>query len=124
MVTIIQDTTTTDVQELLEDLDGGTFSQNLGKALSKVALGVVTHSKEGEITIKMKLKQIGETTQVNIEHTLGMLVPTKYGKQTDSSTKHTPMHVGVGGKMTLLPNGNLPGNQRNMFDRKGDVDNA
>jgi len=111
----------TDVDEFIEDLDGGVFKEKLAMILSDVALAVVTNEKEGTVNIKMKIKQIGEGSQVNFETTTEFKKPSKYGSKGESSTKNTPMHVGFGGKVTLFPDGKISGNQQSFIDRKGDV---
>lgn len=58
----------TNLQNLLPDLDGGIFEQKISTMLSDVALGVVTHGRQGKITIEFDLQQIGETQQVNCKH--------------------------------------------------------
>ena len=52
----------TDIQQFVEDLDGGQFSADLGKILTAVGIAVCDHSAGGEVTIKLKMKQIGKVS--------------------------------------------------------------
>lgn len=83
----------TDTNEFINSLNGGVFSQQLGRALSDVAAGVIDHGKQGEITIKLKLKQIGQSHQVAVTHTLDFVQPTKRGKKREDTTLDTPLYV-------------------------------
>lgn len=95
---------TTDISVLLGELNGGVFEQQINRALTDVAANVCTHGKAGELTLKFKLKQIGEGSQVNVTHSLKSVVPKARGKITEESATDTPLHVGSGGKLTLFPN--------------------
>ena len=83
----------TDPTEFLNSLNAGVFAQQLGRALSDVAAGVVTEGKPGEVTLKFKLKQIGQSHQVAVTHTLDFVQPTKRGKKREDTTLDTPMYV-------------------------------
>lgn len=87
----------TDTSEFINSLNAGVFSQQLGRALSDVAAGVVEHSKQGQVTITFKLKQIGQSNQVAIDHTLDFVQPTKRGKKREDTTLQTPMYVTANG---------------------------
>lgn len=87
----------TDTSEFINSLNAGVFSQQLGRALSDVAAGVVEHSKQGQVTITFKLKQIGQSNQVAIDHTLDFVQPTKRGKKREDVTLQTPMYVTANG---------------------------
>lgn len=93
----------TDPGELLANLNAGVFAQQIGRALSDVAAGVVDHGKAGEVTIKLSLKQIGESHQVSIDHKLSYLVPTKRGKRTEETSLKTPMYVTGDGLQLFQP---------------------
>lgn len=88
---------------LLEDLGGGTFSQKITRALSDVALGVAAHGKKGSVTIQFDLERIGESNQVKCAHKLKYTKPTGKGKLIEDNTDITPLHVGAGGVLTLFP---------------------
>lgn len=94
----------TNIAEMLGELNGGVFEQQINSAISDVALGVVTNGKPGEITIHLKLKQIGDSNQVAVTHKLAFVKPTVRGKIAEDLTADTPMHVGAGGTLTLFPN--------------------
>lgn len=107
---------TTDVSEFFSDLDAGVFEQKLSRALSDVAAGVIDNHAEGQVIIKMNLKQIGGSNTVNIKHSLTFKKPTINGDVTEKDITETPMHVGAGGRMTLFPE-----NQEQMFDKHGQI---
>lgn len=87
----------TDTNEFINSLNAGVFSQQLGRALSDVAAGCVEHSKVGQVTVTFKLKQIGQSNQVNVSHTLDYVQPTKRGKKREDTTLDTPLYVTANG---------------------------
>jgi hypothetical protein len=96
----------TSMESLLDELNGGVFRQQLERALSDVALGVVTHGdkgKKGKVTITFDMARIGESNQVNLKHTLDYKAPTARGKRSEDLACETPMHVGRDGALTLMP---------------------
>lgn len=93
----------TDVSNFMGDLNAGIFEKQLGAVLSDVASGVVMNSKQGEVTIKLKIKQISDTQQVNISHSIDYKTPTAKGHRTELSEGATPMHVLKGGCISLMP---------------------
>lgn len=95
--------TPTDVSNFIGDLNAGIFEKQLGAVLSDVAAGVVLNNKQGEVTIKLKIKQISDTQQVNISHSIDYKTPTAKGHRTELSEGATPMHVLRGGKISLMP---------------------
>lgn len=103
----------TKVAEFLDDLDGGVFSEKLATALSDVGAGVTTHGKSGSVTVTLSFKQIGNSNQVQIDHTLKYTKPTAKGKVSEENSTATPMHVGKGGALSLWPE-----NQDDMFRQK------
>lgn len=92
----------TNLQELLPDLDGGVFEQKISSMLSEVALGVVTHGRQGKVTIEFDMKQIGETSQIAMKHTLKYQKPTKRGKATEEDSTETPLYVANNGDLALF----------------------
>jgi hypothetical protein len=94
----------TDLTELLPDLNGGVFEQQINGALSDIAANVCTHGKKGELVIKFAMKQIGEGNQVALTHSLKSVVPKARGKVTEETSTETPLHVERGGKLSLYPN--------------------
>jgi len=96
----------TDFRELLTELNAGIFEQQINAALSDVALGTALHGdkgKTGEVTIKLKLQRIGESSQVAMKHTLSFSKPTPRGKATEEATTETPLYVCRGGKLSVMP---------------------
>lgn len=104
----------TNFADLLGDLNAGVFAQQIERALSDTALGVVTTGKGGRVTITLDLKQIGESNQVAVAHKLSYLRPTAKGRATEEYTTETPMHVGPRGALSLFPH-----QQSEMFSREG-----
>jgi len=88
---------------LLNDLDGGTFSGVCDRALRDVALGVAVTGKVGKVTIEFNLKRIGESNQVACTSVIKYQKPTSKGKATEDFASITPLHVGYGGKLSLFP---------------------
>lgn len=105
----------TPVGQFFEDLDGSQFERELGKVLSAVSAAVVDHNKTGEVKITLKMKQIGGSHQIQVEHSLAYERPTARGKQTEKSTGITPMYVGAGG-ITFFPD-----NQGQLLGKTGQV---
>lgn len=83
----------TDTNEFLNSLNAGVFAQQVGRALSDVASGVVDHGKAGQVVLTFKLKRIGESNQVAITHTLDFIEPTRRGKRREDTSLDTPMYV-------------------------------
>jgi hypothetical protein len=86
-----------DPGELLANLNAGVFAQQVGKAISDVAAGVVDHSKKGQVIIVLDMTQIDGSHQVSIQHTLKYTAPTKRGKRYEDTSLKTPMHVTANG---------------------------
>ena len=93
----------TDVNDFFGSLNAGVFAQQVGRALSDVAAGVIDHSKQGQVTITLKMKQIGQSNQVAVSHTLDFVQPTKRGKKREDTTLDTPLYVTEQG-LTLFQN--------------------
>lgn len=83
----------TDTPEFINSLNAGVFSQQVGRALSDVAAGVVDNGKVGQVVLTFKVKRIGESNQVTITHTLDYTQPTKRGKKREDTSLDTPMYV-------------------------------
>lgn len=93
----------TNIEQLTEELDGGAFMARVGRALSEAAAGCVNHRQKGEVTVTFKIKPIGDSRQVEIDHTVTFVEPTPRGKRTETHTTSTPMYVTSKGKLTLFP---------------------
>lgn len=104
----------TDVSQFIADLDGGVFEQKLAHMLSQVAAATIDHGRQGSISIELKMKQIGSSHQVQVDHVLKYKRPTKRGTQSEDEATSTPMHVGTGGKLSFFPE-----KQGQMFDKAG-----
>ncbi len=103
----------TDVDTLFQELDAGILAQRLGKALSHVGLGVVNTGKKGKVTLTFAFEQIGESNQVEIDHTLKVEEPTPKGKLIEENTTSTPMYVGSRGVLSIIPD-----TQQKLFERE------
>jgi hypothetical protein len=100
--------------DLFGELDAGVFIQKTTRGLAEVALGAVTTGKAGKVVLTFDLKQIGTSNQVNIRHTIKYAKPTPNGKVTEENVTETPVYVGVGGKLSTLPDRQGP-----MFNKDG-----
>lgn len=83
----------TDPGEFLANLNAGVFANQMGRALSDVAAGVVEHGKKGKVIVTFEIAQIGETHQVEVAHKLDFETPTKRGKKREDTALKTPMFV-------------------------------
>lgn len=110
----------TDVQQFIEDLDAGVFMMKVGRALSDVAAGVVDHGSSrngvvGTVSLEFKMKQVGGGAQVLIAHKLSYTRPTAKGDRGENNTTATPMYVGTGGRISLMPGKDTPASD--MFNK-------
>lgn len=87
----------TDTAEFINSLNAGVFSQQVGRALSDVAAGVVDHGKAGKVVLTFDIKQVGQSHQVNIKHTLDFVQPTMRGKKREDTAQDTPLYVSAEG---------------------------
>lgn len=97
--------------QMVGELNGGTFLEQIVTAFKATALGTVVHGdkgKKGEVTIKFSMSRIGETTQVAVRHTLDFTQPTSRGKRSETGTTETPLYVGRTGVLTVLPDTQQP----------------
>tara|TARA_Y100000748_G_scaffold249194_1_gene214079 strand:+ start:631 stop:975 length:345 start_codon:yes stop_codon:yes gene_type:complete len=94
----------TDPGEFIANLNAGVFANQLGRALSDVAAGVIDHSKKGKVIVTFDLSQIGETHQVEVTHKLDFETPTKRGKKREDTTLKTPMFVTANGLQLFADN--------------------
>lgn len=106
----------TNVSEMMADLDGGTFEERLGRVISEVAGAVIDNGRAGEVNIKLSLKRISTSYQVQIDHKLSYKRPTPKGTVSEDTISSTPMYVGTGGKLSFFPE-----NQSQMFGKKGEI---
>lgn len=89
--------------DLFGELDAGVFIQKVTRGLAEVALGAVTTNKAGKVVLTFDVKQIGTSNQVNIHHTVKYVKPTPNGRVTEENKTETPVYVGVGGTLSVLP---------------------
>ena len=106
----------TDATQFLSDLDGGVFVQKLSHALSEVAAGAVDNGKTGKVQITFEVSRLGDSYQVMVGHKILTVVPTNRGKRGEEDTTKTPMHVGKGGRISLLQE-----DQLQMFTGDGQI---
>lgn len=88
--------------ELFDQLDAGIFREKVARAFADVALGVAIHGKKGRVLLTFDFARIGESTQVEMTHRVQFSKPTERGKVIEENTTSTPLHVGVGGALTVL----------------------
>ena len=75
----------TNAQQFVADLGAGTFANQLGAAISMVSQGAVQHNKKGQIKITLDIARIGDSSQVEIAHTLAFVEPTAKGKRAEGT---------------------------------------
>ncbi|WP_198021989.1 hypothetical protein [Algiphilus aromaticivorans] len=93
----------TNIAELIGELNAGIYEQQINSALSDIAAHVCETGKEGQLTLTFKVKQIADSSQVSIEHSLKSVVPKLRGKVTEEHSTQTPLHVGRAGTLTIFP---------------------
>lgn len=96
----------TNFDQLFSELDAGSFAKRIAIALSDTALGVVATGdkrKKGKVILTFDITRVGESGQVEIDHTLEYKKPTLRGTASETHTTSTPMYVGTRGKLTALP---------------------
>ena len=91
----------TDAQQFIEDIGAGVFSKQLGVAITEVANSVVSTGKVGEINIKLKVSKLADS-QVQVESKLSFNEPLAKGKRVEEHNEKTPMHVNLGGDVSLF----------------------
>ncbi len=90
----------TEINQFMNDLDGGVFTERMGRILSEVAAGVMDHGKAGKVTIDFNIKRVADTYQVHIDHKVTYKRPTARGDISENNVTATLMHVDVGGERT------------------------
>lgn len=94
----------TDTSEFINSLNAGVFADQVGRAISDVAAGVVDHGKKGKVVISLELSRIGESNQVKINHKLDYTAPTKRGSKREDTALDTPMYVTADGVVLFQTN--------------------
>lgn len=118
----MNDGTTTGIDQLMEELDAGIFGKRIATAVADASLGVVAtgdRKKRGKVTVTFDITQVGESNQVQIDHTIEFQKPTHRGWQAERHTTSTAMYVGTRGKLTILPN-----NTKDMFATQDEAADA
>lgn len=94
----------TDPGEFIANCNAGVFAQQIARALSDVAQGVVEHGKKGKVAITFELSQIGESHQVKVSHKLDFTSPTKRGSKREDTALETPFFVTANGLQLFADN--------------------
>ncbi len=97
----------TSITELLAELNGGTVEQLFNLAISDAAANVLEFDKKGKVTLTIDMSRIGESQQVNAVSTLSYKIPTKRGSRSEDYGIDTPLYVGAGGRLTVLPDNQI-----------------
>lgn len=98
---------TTDVTQLLADLDGGMLEIALSRALSEVSAAVVDHGtngakvRTGKVSLEFSFEHIKGTHQVISSHRISFVKPTSMGKASEETEGQTPLHVGRFGALSI-----------------------
>ena len=90
--------------EIVPELNGGVFEEQVNHALTEIARNVVAHRKKGKLSLEFTVQRIGESNQVTVTHGLKSVVPKPRGRVIEETATDTPMHVDKNGKVTLFPN--------------------
>lgn len=91
------------ISETLGEFDAGLFMEKVQESLKLVALGVVNSGKKGQVKITLDLGRIGDSSSVQVNHTLKYVKPTKNGKSVEENSTSTPMYVDNLGYLTIHP---------------------
>ena len=108
----------TNVPQFISELGAGVVEEKLAHMISEVATQVVALDKMGEITLNIKLKKLGDSDQLKVEHKLAYKRPKKRGSISEDDTQESMMWVNEGGNVTQFPE-----NQLDMIG-KGEVQHA
>lgn len=93
----------TDFPALLSEIEAGTISNVLGLAMSNVALAVANSGKQGEISLKIKLKPASQTDPSILNTVVSMAISEpkpNYGAKKEDFKYDTVAYCGKGGKVT------------------------
>lgn len=91
------------LNEIIGEFDAGIFESKVSSALKMVAQGTIENGKKGQVTVVIDLERIGDSSSVQVKHTLKYSKPTKNGKATEENTTTTPMYVDREGYLTISP---------------------
>lgn len=96
--------TATNVDDFIGELNSGILKDQLAAILSETALATVLHgkgNKKGKVNIELTFAQIGENEQVVVSAKLSKSAPTARGKKYEENITDTSMFVGKGGRLTI-----------------------
>lgn len=94
----------TNTIELLGELNGGVFLEQLDRFLTDIPLAVTTTGKKGSVSVTFEFQRVGSSgTQVSCVHTLKALQPTSRGKLVEDGKTDTPLHVSGSGRLSIFP---------------------
>lgn len=100
--------------DTLPDLDAGILEQKLSRAIREVALACTEHrEKKGKVVLELNIDALGDSNQVVCAHRLAYKRPTKRGFRQEDDTTRTVLHVGRGGRLTIIPD-----TQTDMFQQQ------
>ena len=91
----------TDIDQFLDEVDAGLLKTKIKGCIDEIALAVAATGGDGKITLSLSFKNAKGRDEVNVEHKLVSVKPTKRGKQTGEDNGSTPMFIGRHGKVTL-----------------------
>ncbi len=104
------------LDETLGEFDAGIFVQKATEALKMAATGTIQSGKKGSVTLHFELERIGDSSSVQVKHTLKFVKPTTNGKMAEENTTSTPMYVDNLGYLTISPQ-----TQDDLFAVSGNV---
>lgn len=97
-----------DVQNMIEDLDGGSLMDQLAVAIHEAAKSAVLHGgkRKSKVTLDLTFDQIKGASQVMIDHKLTFKTLSAKGDVTETRMNQAPMHVTRTG-VSSTPDGQL-----------------
>ena len=93
----------TDVPQLISELGAGIVEEKLATILSLVASQVIATDKQGEVSLKLKIKKVGATDQVKINHTIPYTQPKTRGDLKETDVQESVMYVNEEGNISQFP---------------------
>ena len=96
----------TDFFQFFDEADAGNFQKRVAKGISDTSLGVVSTGdkrKKGRVVVTLDFSQVGESNQVQIDHTVEFKQPTQRGSVSEVHTTSTLMYVNSFGRLSVLP---------------------
>jgi len=109
----------TDIPQFISELGAGVVEEKLAYILSDVARSVLANQKMGEVSLSLKIKQVGSTDQVNVEHKIAYKKPKQRGAITEDDVQDTILYCNEGFNLTQFPE-----NQTDMFNTNEEYKNV